>query len=107
VEEFGVTIDDGEEVIEVVGDATGEAADGLHFGGLDELSAEVVLFLFGFPAVGEVLEDAELGGCVAELDFGYADFDGDGLAVGFEDFAFTDEEAAFEAVPAFTGEDMV
>lgn len=44
---------------------------------------------------------------MAEFDSGDADFDGDGLAVGLEDFAFADEEAAFEAVLAFTGEDMV
>jgi hypothetical protein len=107
VEEFGVSLDDREQVIEVVGDAAGEAADRLHFGGLEELRAELVLFFFGFAAVGEVLEDAELAGGVAELDFGYADFDWYGLAVGLEDFAFADDESAFEAVLAFGGEDMV
>lgn len=60
VEEFSVAVDYSEEVIEVVGDATGEASDGFHFGGLEELCPEFVLFFFGFAAVGEVLEDAEL-----------------------------------------------
>ena len=36
-EEAAIAIDDREQIIEVVGDTTGETADGLHFLGLDEL----------------------------------------------------------------------
>ena len=49
VEDFAVAADGGEEVVEVVGDAAGEEADGLHFLGLEEL-----LFAFGEGGFGAV-----------------------------------------------------
>ncbi len=50
-EDFCVALDDGEEVIEVVGDAAGELADGFHFLGLAEL-------IFELDAFGDVPEHA-------------------------------------------------
>ena len=47
--------DDGQQIVEVVGDAAGELAHGLHLLGLDQL-------LFGALAVGEVMNDADEDG---------------------------------------------
>ena len=70
-QEFGVALDDHEEIVEVVGDATGEAPDGFHFLGLAKL-------LFELMALADVLRDDEVDGAavVFELvgdDFGFDD----------------------------------
>src|SRR5580658_2839823 len=65
---FGISVDHHQEVVEVVGDATGEAADGIHFLGLAKL-------LFELTTVGDVFGDdfkdffgliGENGGAAAE-----------------------------------------
>jgi len=61
-EHVGVARDDGEEVVEVVGDSSGEESDGFHFLGVLELFLEVAAF-------GDVLAGA---------------FDGDGTALGIQ-----------------------
>ena len=85
---FGVAADDHEQIVEVVSDAAGEAADGFHFLGLAEL-------IFEDAALGDVFGDGfeDVGGFVAAGDGAAADADGDGDAV----FALP---ADFEAVHA-------
>ena len=69
--DFGIAADDHEEIVEVVGDAAGEAADGFHFLGLAEL-------VFEHAALGDVFGDGfeNVGGLVAG-DGTAADADGD------------------------------
>ena len=69
-EEVEAADDDGEEVVEVVGDASGELADGFHLLGLAEL------FLGGFAG----------GGFVAQGLVGGFEFGGAGGDLGFEAF---------------------
>ena len=85
--DLGVSADDHEEIVEVVGDAAGEAADGFHFLGLAEL-------VFENAALGDVFGNAfeNVGGFVAG-DGTAADADGDDGRV----FALP---ANFEAVHA-------
>src|SRR5271155_1555175 len=85
---LGVSADDHEEIVEVVSDAAGEAADGFHFLGLAEL-------VFEKAAGGDVFGDGfeAVGGLVAAGDGAAADADGDDAAV----FAFP---ASLETVHA-------
>ena len=78
-ENLGVAADDHEQIVEVVSDAAGEAADGFHFLGLAEL-------VFEDAAFGDVFGDGfeDVGGLVSAGDGAAADADGDGGAV----FAF-------------------
>ena len=87
-QDLGVSADDHEEIVEVVGDAAGEAADGFHFLGLAEL-------VFENAALGDVFGDGfeNVGGFVAAGYGAAADADGDDGAV----FALP---ADFEAVHA-------
>src|SRR5258707_15568947 len=75
-ENVSVSADDHEEVVEVVSDAAGEAADGFHFLGLAEL-------VFEDAALGDVFGDGfeDVGGFVAAGDGASADADGDSFAV--------------------------
>src|SRR6266446_441089 len=75
-EDLGVSADDGEEIVEVVGDAAGEAADGFHFLRLTEL-------IFEDAALGDVFGDGfeDVGGFVAAGYGAAADADGDGGSV--------------------------
>ena len=57
LDDFGVAADDHEEVVEVVGDASCEASDGLHFLRVAELLFELLDLLFGLLAAGDVLND--------------------------------------------------
>jgi hypothetical protein len=70
---LGVAADDHEQIVEVVSDAAGEAADGFHFLGLAEL-------IFEHAALGDVFGDGfeNVGGFVAAGDGAAADADGDG-----------------------------
>jgi len=45
--EFGVADDRGEDVVEIVGDAAGESAEGFHFVHLSELLLHALLFVVG------------------------------------------------------------
>src|ERR1039457_3084101 len=83
-QDFGITADDHEEVVEVMSDAAGEAAYGFHFLGLAELILEEAA---GGDVFGDGLE--HVGGFVAAGDVAAADADGDDAAVfalpaGFE-----------------------
>ena len=53
-----VSIDDGQEVIEVVGDAAGKTADRLQFLSLDQLGRQLLFFRLGQLALGDVRDDA-------------------------------------------------
>ena len=57
----GVAEDDGEDVVEIVRHAGGEAADGFHF-------LRLAQFVFEPHPLGDVLEDEEIIGCAAELE---------------------------------------
>src|SRR5712691_224016 len=87
-ENLGISADDHEEVVEIVSDAAGEAADGFHFLGLAELVLEDT-------ALGDVFGDGfeNVGGFVAAGDGAPADANGDRGTV----FA---APAGFEAVHA-------
>ena len=52
LEKFGIADDHGQQIVEVVGDAAGELADGLHLLRLDEL-------LLGALALGQIVDDAD------------------------------------------------
>ena len=75
-QDLGVAADDHEQIVEVVSDAAGEAADGFHFLGLAEL-------IFEDAALGDVFGDGfeDVGGLVAAGDGAAADADGDDGAV--------------------------
>ncbi len=75
-EDFGVSADDGEQIVGVVGDASGEAADGFHFLRLTEL-------IFEDAALGDVFGDGfeNVGGFVTAGYGASADADGDGGSV--------------------------
>ena len=57
--EVGMAEDAGEEVVEVVRDATGESANGFHLLCLKELCFEVFALGFGLLARGDVTEDKD------------------------------------------------
>src|ERR1700691_2554787 len=71
---FGISVDHHQEVVEVVGDATGEAADGIHFLCLAKL-------LFELTAVGDVFGDQ------FEDFFGLIGKDGGTAAESYDDDA--------------------
>ena len=75
-QDLGVTVDDSKQIVEVVSDSAGEAADCFHFLGLAEL-------VFEDAAFGDVLSYGfeDVGGFVAAGDGASADADGDGRAV--------------------------
>jgi len=52
--DFRVADDHGKHVVEVVGHAPGQAANGLHFPGLNQLVQQPLLFGFGPPAFGNI-----------------------------------------------------
>jgi hypothetical protein len=58
-EQVGETQDRGQDVVEVVRDAAGEGADGLHLLRPQELRFEVIALRFGTLALGDVDRDAE------------------------------------------------
>ena len=60
VQQFQVAHDHREQVVEIVGDTSGELADGLHFLRLPELG-------FGLLALGDVVRDDDGGGLGVEL----------------------------------------
>ena len=62
LQEFDVADDDGEQVVEIVGDAAGELANGLHLLGLPQS-------LLGLQALGDLLRDPLLQGLVQALEF--------------------------------------
>jgi hypothetical protein len=63
VEQQGaVTVDDGEEVVEVMGNASCQLADGFHFLGLAELVHGLFMFQFSLPLLADILLHAnEMG----------------------------------------------
>src|SRR5258708_21995956 len=65
---FGIAAYDHKEIVEVVGDAAGEASNGLHFLSLAEL-------IFKGPAIGDVFSDGfeDVGGFVGAADGPAAD----------------------------------
>ncbi len=73
-EQVAVAVDRGQEVVEVVGDAAGELADGLHLLGLDELG-------FQGLELGRVGEDGEDRGRAVEDGAGEGDLQEDLLPV--------------------------
>ncbi len=91
-DDFDVAIDDGQQVIEVVGNASGELAHGLHFLGLHELFFEVLL-------TGDILrqdvQERDLAGMVA--DGASADEDLDYRAIATQ-------PGAFDAIHGAAGE---
>ncbi len=76
-----VSEDTGEQIVKVVGDATGEAADGLHFLGLFQAFLELLF-------VGQVAEYPELADAVA----GFGD---QGRGIDVEDAAFGAQHLPF------------
>ena len=73
LEEVAGAADHAEDVVEVVGDTSGEAADGLHLLGLSELLVALAKLLFGDVLRGDIPEEAEQGACVLR---GHAGRDG-------------------------------
>ena len=71
-QDLGIAVDDGEEIVEIVGNAAGETADSFHFLRLAEL-------VFEDAAFGDVFGDGfeNVGGFVASGDGATADADGD------------------------------
>ena len=82
--------DDAEHVVEIVGDAAGEAADGFHLLGLEELILELGPFVFGLPAFGDVARHPQDHGDLSILvrDEGRDDLrrDEGSVAAGLLDF---------------------
>ncbi len=56
--QFRIAEDGPEDVVEIVGDAAGQGADGLHFLGLLQLRLEFFPFVFSLLALGDVGKDA-------------------------------------------------
>ena len=54
--EFHVAEDGGQDIVEIVGDAAGQGADGLHLLGLDQLLFQLGLAFFG-PNLGRDIEE--------------------------------------------------
>jgi hypothetical protein len=56
---FGESDHGGKDVVEIVGNAAGQRADGLHLLGLAQLPPKVFFFLFGLDAFGQVIHRYE------------------------------------------------
>ena len=57
-DDLGVADDGRQDVVEVVGHAAGQGAEGLHLLGLQQLPFELLAALFGLGALGDVDHDA-------------------------------------------------
>jgi hypothetical protein len=73
-QQFGVALDDHEEVVEVMGDAAGEAAHRFHFLGLAELFFELM-------ALADILRDDEMDGATVVIELMGDEFGFDGAAI--------------------------
>jgi len=89
-QDFDRSGDDGEDIVEIVRDAAGELADGLHLLGLPDA-------VLGGDLVGEVAHEAVEHEAVAALQLGHAQFDLEFLAVAPDrvDFEAAAEDGAF------------
>jgi hypothetical protein len=72
---FGITENGAENVVEVMGNATGQGADGLHFLGLDKLGLQAFSFFLALLTLADVMVDA-------------ADPQGSAIGIALNDAAF-------------------